>query len=383
PSGPRSNCPLPASPDFDFGAGANLFQANINGHLQTVLGAGQKSGIYWAIDPDTGGVLWSTAVGPSGKIGGIQWGTATDGTRIYVAIANSHHDAYKLVPAGQTVTGGAWSALDPATGKLLWQTADPYNAVDVAAVTVANGVVYVAALDSVGHMYALDAATGAIRWTFASGGSVAAGPAISHGVVYWGSGYDRWGSTSSNTFYAFSIGAGSLAMSPASGSFQQVISLNGTQFGPSETVSIHNDAVSSPVLSTATTTPDGSFQASATVPEATFGVHTLFAVGQSSGISAATTYSVQPVFVLAPGTVSSGSTMTGSGFGFGSTEAVKLYWDTSARPLGTGHTSIQGTFKDAGAVVFTVPRGTGKGTHKIIAIGQTSRAQTIVPVVVQ
>ncbi|MBA3943549.1 MAG: PQQ-binding-like beta-propeller repeat protein, partial [Herpetosiphonaceae bacterium] len=34
-SGPRSNCPLPAGPDFDFGAGANLFQATINGRLQT------------------------------------------------------------------------------------------------------------------------------------------------------------------------------------------------------------------------------------------------------------------------------------------------------------------------------------------------------------
>jgi polyvinyl alcohol dehydrogenase (cytochrome) len=38
-------------------------------------------------------------------------------------------------------------------------------------------------------MYALDAATGAVKWAFASGGSVAGGPAVVDGVVYWGSGY--------------------------------------------------------------------------------------------------------------------------------------------------------------------------------------------------
>jgi polyvinyl alcohol dehydrogenase (cytochrome) len=209
--GPRANCSQPSGTDDDFGAGANLFQATINGHLQTVVGAGQKSGIYWAIDPDTGAVLWSTKVGPDGGTGGIQWGTATDGTRIYVAIANSDHQAYTLVPSGQTVTGGAWSALDPATGRILWQTADPHNAVDVGPVTVANGVVYAGAVDRKGHMYALNAATGAIRWTFASGGSVAGGPAISNGVIYWGSGYPKNGGTSSHTLYAFSVGASTVA----------------------------------------------------------------------------------------------------------------------------------------------------------------------------
>jgi polyvinyl alcohol dehydrogenase (cytochrome) len=38
-------------------------------------------------------------------------------------------------------------------------------------------------------MYALDAETGAILWSFASGGSVTGGAAIAGGSVYWGSGY--------------------------------------------------------------------------------------------------------------------------------------------------------------------------------------------------
>jgi polyvinyl alcohol dehydrogenase (cytochrome) len=40
-------------------------------------------------------------------------------------------------------------------------------------------------------MYAMDARTGAILWSFASGGSVVDGPSISDGVVYWGSGYSH------------------------------------------------------------------------------------------------------------------------------------------------------------------------------------------------
>ena len=39
-------------------------------------------------------------------------------------------------------------------------------------------------------MFALDARTGKIVWSFAAGSSVNAGPAVVDGVVYWGSGYD-------------------------------------------------------------------------------------------------------------------------------------------------------------------------------------------------
>ncbi|HEX5621008.1 MAG TPA: hypothetical protein VFX51_21475, partial [Solirubrobacteraceae bacterium] len=59
-------------------------------------------------------------------------------------------------------------------------------------------------LDPDGHMYALDAATGAILWDHASGGACAAGASISRGTVYWGSGYAWRGYSSSNKLYAFS-----------------------------------------------------------------------------------------------------------------------------------------------------------------------------------
>jgi polyvinyl alcohol dehydrogenase (cytochrome) len=58
-----------------------------------------------------------------------------------------------------------------------------------------------------GTMYALNAATGQILWSFSGQGSSNAGPAIGlDGTVYWGNGYSHFGlGTGSTTFYAFSV----------------------------------------------------------------------------------------------------------------------------------------------------------------------------------
>jgi polyvinyl alcohol dehydrogenase (cytochrome) len=205
-----TNCPQPAGPDYDFGQGPALFTVNTASGKQDLLGAGQKSGQYWALNPDTGAVVWVTQVGPGGVTGGLEWGSATDGKRIYVAEANSSAVAWSLVQNGQavgpTVTSGFWSALDAATGKILWQTADPSGGQtqDPGMVSAANGVVYACSTDPVGHMYALNAVTGSVLWSFASGGACLSGAAISNGTVYWGSGYSLF-FTGNNKFFAFSI----------------------------------------------------------------------------------------------------------------------------------------------------------------------------------
>lgn len=116
---------------------------------------------------------------------------------------NRAHTSYALT-CGQTITWGSWSTLDPATGKILWQTADPTAAaLDTGSVSVANGVLYAGPLN--GHMYALGAATGKILWSYASGGSVIDGPAIADGVIYWCSGYARIGGTGNSKVYAFTV----------------------------------------------------------------------------------------------------------------------------------------------------------------------------------
>jgi polyvinyl alcohol dehydrogenase (cytochrome) len=63
---PNTGC----GPDFDFGSGPNLIRLPSGRQL---VGIGQKSGVYWALDPCTGAVVWWTLAGPGGDLGGIQW----------------------------------------------------------------------------------------------------------------------------------------------------------------------------------------------------------------------------------------------------------------------------------------------------------------------
>jgi polyvinyl alcohol dehydrogenase (cytochrome) len=134
----------------------------------------------------------------------MEWGSATDGDRIYVAIANFYGIPYSGGNAG------SWSALDPATGAILWQIPDPNGAIDLGPMAVARGVVYAASMGgsaiAAPTMFALDASTGKTLWRFAAGSSVNAGAVISGDSVYWGSGYSRFGTpyTGNNKFYAFS-----------------------------------------------------------------------------------------------------------------------------------------------------------------------------------
>lgn len=199
--GDGDNCPQPAGPDYDFGQAPALFSAG----GRDVVGAGQKSGQYWAFDPVSGAVRWVTQAGPGGTAGGLQWGSAVDGRRVYTANANSNTKPWTL-PNGNVTNAGVWSGIDATTGALLWQTTPPHGGSTSGPVTTANGLVFGCALDATGHMYALNAATGAVLWQFASGGSCLSGAAISNGELYWGSGYSNFGfGTPNNTLYAFEL----------------------------------------------------------------------------------------------------------------------------------------------------------------------------------
>ena len=74
---------------------------------QKLVGEGQKSGIYWALDRDTMKPAWHAQTGPGSLVGGIIGSTATDGQRIY---------------GPDTVAGENW-ALDT-SGLARWLSAD-------------------------------------------------------------------------------------------------------------------------------------------------------------------------------------------------------------------------------------------------------------------
>lgn len=231
---PLSNPGLngPAAFDHDFAQAPMLVkQVKMpNGKYQDLLIAAQKSGWARALNPDTGATIWATFEGPGGSEGGHEWGSATDGKRVYLANNNVFSGPYFTQLAdGSTTIYPYWSALDLSTGKILWENPNPTNLTGISplggtapasrtgAVTVANGVVFAGARDTSGTMVAMDASNGNILWTYQTGpnsptghSSINSRPAVVNGAVYWGAGslsgffsYDP--NLGHNRFYAFEI----------------------------------------------------------------------------------------------------------------------------------------------------------------------------------
>lgn len=113
-SGP--NCPwniegdLQTGRDFDFGAGAVLVKGADG---KEVLLAGQKSGHVWALDAETGKHLWDVQFGHGTVLGGIHWGIATDGERVFAPINDPQ------VTGARELKPGVF-AVDIKTGKPVW-----------------------------------------------------------------------------------------------------------------------------------------------------------------------------------------------------------------------------------------------------------------------
>ena len=70
--------------DVDFGASTILGKLSDGREL---VFAGQKSGTAWAMDPDTGKVVWRRDLGTGSALGGVHWGIALDGDTLYVPIS--------------------------------------------------------------------------------------------------------------------------------------------------------------------------------------------------------------------------------------------------------------------------------------------------------
>ena len=99
---------------------------------------------------------------------------------------------------------GTMYALNASTGALLWS----YTAGTGSTPAVANGVVYVGSVDD--NVYALNASTGAKLWSYATGDYVESSPAVANGVVY--------GSSDNGDVYALNASTGAKLWSYATGS---------------------------------------------------------------------------------------------------------------------------------------------------------------------
>lgn len=201
------NCPAENGPDVDVAAGTILAQA---GGRDWIIAA-QKNGVVYGLDPDKGGkVMWQTRVGRGGIQGGVHFGLAMEGARIYAPVVDMKdgHDGrtYDSPPRP-----GLY-ALNAANGQLIWSA--PAN--DVcngrafcdpgisAAATAIAGVVFAGHMD--GRLRAYDGATGKVLWEFdstqpvktvsgstARGGSFGgAGAVIRKGYLAVNSGYGMY-----------------------------------------------------------------------------------------------------------------------------------------------------------------------------------------------
>ncbi|CAF4551699.1 unnamed protein product [Rotaria sp. Silwood2] len=124
---PNPNCPSIPGPDTDFGQ-APILKLNLKykfgGKNRDQLFVGQKSGIAYGIDAETGTVIWSNQVSPASFAGGMEFGSAADDQYLYVGNNNGYSLSYTL-PDGTTTTKASWSALDLVTGNIKWTTVDP------------------------------------------------------------------------------------------------------------------------------------------------------------------------------------------------------------------------------------------------------------------
>jgi polyvinyl alcohol dehydrogenase (cytochrome) len=151
----------PAGPDVDFGSSPNLIRGPGGRKL---VGAGQKSGIYWALDRSTMKPVWHRQAGPGSEVGGFLGSTAYDGARIY----------------GANTVSGQVVALRP-DGSIAWQSADP-GGLHWSPTTVANGVVYT--MGPEGMLTARDAASGSVLTELPLGGPSFGGVAAVGRALY-------------------------------------------------------------------------------------------------------------------------------------------------------------------------------------------------------
>ena len=212
-------------PDFDFGAPPMLLSLPSG---QRALLLGQKSGMVYAVDPDEQGkLLWQQRAGRGGALGGIEWGLATDGETLFVALSDIafKQPASPGMLVADSKIGGGLAAYRVDSGHLRWKAASPdcgerqaCSPAQSAPVSVMPGVVFSGSLD--GHVRAYSATDGKVMWDFdtersfdtvnhvaAEGGSIdVAGPVIADGMVFVSSGYSQYGGKGGNVLLAFGPG---------------------------------------------------------------------------------------------------------------------------------------------------------------------------------
>lgn len=150
---------------------------------------GSNDGKLYAVRAADGSKVWAFstkgAVRSSPAVaGGIVFFSSLDGN-IYAVDAATGRERWRYTTGGERrFTAPGIHGIAPATEMM----PDPYD-VFTSSPAVSDGTVYVGSGDY--SVYALDAASGKLRWKFRTGNVVHASPAVADGTVYIGS-WDRY-----------------------------------------------------------------------------------------------------------------------------------------------------------------------------------------------
>ena len=134
--------PFPVIEDFDFGSSPTLFSATLNGVNTAMVGACNKTGVYyaWKANALSAGPVWQDTVGKSA-------GTGAPGDCITSAAFDPTAKALWVAANQTTVAGkavqGAVREINPATGAVIW--AQPLGCVPYGSPTL-NGTTHVLAV---------------------------------------------------------------------------------------------------------------------------------------------------------------------------------------------------------------------------------------------
>jgi eukaryotic-like serine/threonine-protein kinase len=197
---------------WTYSTGAPIFgsPAVANG----IVYVGSKNGIMYALNEQTGSMIWeagnpnyaitSSPLVANGKVFYGNWCQASlcapgnfvaldanTGAFVWISAANDHVISSPSVDNGLVFFGvndGSIVALNETNGKGVWSTTPISPMVIPSAPAVANGRVFVGTGD---RFVALNEQSGAIDWTYNTGGSNATSGAVSGGMVYFGTGVGR------------------------------------------------------------------------------------------------------------------------------------------------------------------------------------------------
>jgi len=160
------------------------------------------------------------------------------------------------------------------------------------------------------------------------------------------------------------VGPPTITLGASSGSLGDAIPITGSVFQAGEMVSLYLDSASSTPFASVTAGGDCALPSSFSVPEASYGSHSIIAVGQSSGQTGSVPFSINPTTRI----LSSGPTFGLYGFGFGAGETVTVHLDSpTGTVVGSTMANSKGTFSP---VIFSKP----SISHRLYAVGQTTGA---------